>query len=803
MASQGANPQDPAENVFQVRNLSDEKKTVHEGTIEVTDSALIYSDSKTHRKRLWPLKYIKRYGCHGDIFSFEAGRQCAGGQGLYAFQTNRASILRDLVARNMLREARYQAPRSSLVPQLGTNSSLGTFPQRLAMSMPQLNEAGDGTGPMLPSRTGMSRFGGGLISSISIQNLPSAVYEVKNVGDDPSSVQRGFLEVTSTDLIYSDSATPRKYYWPLKFLRRYGCDGDVFSFEAGRRCPGGEGSYAFSTSHALEIRNLIRRNINMGSYQSPRRPSCSPPPTPASAPPQTPIRYHNLSNQVGDLQTLSAKDDMRYLSRSPSPQRSVFGVRTIAEDKEVVQEGMLEVTITDIIYVDGETSERWYWPLKYLRKYGCEGDVFSIEAGRRCPGGAGMYAFSTPQALEIRETVERNIAWRNRSQAAHGTSLPAPSQRVNSPLYATSPSPPPQRSSSSPISTRRQPPGYENVHQKLQSPCTVSQENGDASQSETSSVASQGTHPSQRKSQYHQVFFDTPHEQSLEVPHGKIQHRTSYSRINFEARKTPSRDELGHPEPSVQYENKPIREESTHQKNVSNRSHNSLSDSNDLHQVSPTRRLHDATLTNGTITTSTPKQGNVYENVAGLRDSPQNVTTASSTGDLRLNATPQPLHAMNHENSSHTPLVSYQNISCSSTDTPLLLESSNSYYANIGLDVSNGSAAEPLQPSYALVEFPDNPPSNDSSLSHDVPDAGNLSSAEQPDSTRPRIPCSSKPDDSRVVYGQLNFKVMEAISQLHQQREQENIQKQQQKALKEREKEKSATHKRHKKDHST
>ena len=791
MASQFADPPNPADNVFQVQNLSDEKKAVHEGTIEVTDSALIYADSKTQRKRLWPLKYIKRYGCHGDKFSFEAGRQCAGGQGLYAFETSRASNLRDLVARNMLREARYQTPRTSLVPlpQLDTNSSLASFPQRLAMSMPQLNEAGDGLGAMLPSHKGMSGFGGSLMSSLSIQNLPSAVYEVKNVGDDPSSVQRGFVEVTSTDLIYSDSATQRRYFWPLRFLRRYGCDGDILSFEAGRRCPRGEGSYAFSTSHALEIRNLIRRNINMGSYQSPRRPSCSPPPTPSSAPPQ--------------LRTLSARDDIQ---RSPSPQRIVFEVRTISEEKEILQEGMLEVTITDIIYVDGETDERWYWPLKYLRKYGCEGDVFSIEAGRRCPGGAGLYAFSTPQALEIRETVERNIAWRNRSQAS--TSLPSHSLRVMNPRYVSSPSPPPQRSNSSPTPTRRQPPGYENVHQNapgVYSPDTVSQENGHASPSETSSLASPGSHLSQRRPQYHQVMFNTPHEETLEVPLGNNQHRSPYSRINFDAKKTYSRDKVGHPEPSVLYENTPTKEEHIHQKNASptpvNRSRNSLSDSSNLHQVSPTERSHNPPLTNGTITPSTPKQDNVYENVTGLSASPHDVTTASSTGDLSLNATPQ---ATSHEDESPTPLVNYQNISCSSTDTPLLLDSSNSHYANIGLDASMGSPAEPLQPTYALVEFPNSPPSIESGVSHDAPDAGDLGSVERYSATSETPSSTTKTrDDNQVVYGQLNFKVMEAISQLHQQREQENIEKQQQKELKEREKEKSATHKRPKKDHSS
>ena len=41
------------------------------------------------------------------------------------------------------------------------------------------------------------------------------------------------------------AATAREDAWPLKSLRRYGADDDVFSFESGRRCPMGEGIFAF------------------------------------------------------------------------------------------------------------------------------------------------------------------------------------------------------------------------------------------------------------------------------------------------------------------------------------------------------------------------------------------------------------------------------------------------------------------------------------------------------------------------------------------------------------------------------
>ncbi len=69
----------------------------------------------------------------------------------------------------------------------------------------------------------------------------------------------------------------------------------------------------------------------------------------------------------------------------------------------------MEVTATDLMYTDSKTDEVWEWPLKYLRKYGCDGDVFSFEAGRKCPGGEGLYAFSTPKASQLFDLVARNI----------------------------------------------------------------------------------------------------------------------------------------------------------------------------------------------------------------------------------------------------------------------------------------------------------------------------------------------------------------------------------------------------------
>ena len=99
--------------------------------------------------------------------------------------------------------------------------------------------------------------------------LSSNVYKVTLINHDRSNVQRGIIIISNTDLTCTNSRTLEQLEWPLKYLRKYGCDGDVFSFETGRKCPGGEGLYAFRTKKASELFELVDRNINQGNLQPP------------------------------------------------------------------------------------------------------------------------------------------------------------------------------------------------------------------------------------------------------------------------------------------------------------------------------------------------------------------------------------------------------------------------------------------------------------------------------------------------------------------------------------------------------
>ncbi|CAI9556247.1 unnamed protein product [Staurois parvus] len=54
------------------------------------------------------------------------------------------------------------------------------------------------------------------------------------------------------------------YSWPYPYLRRFGRDKTMFSFEAGRRCTSGEGNFEFETSFGSQIFQAIESAIKTG-----------------------------------------------------------------------------------------------------------------------------------------------------------------------------------------------------------------------------------------------------------------------------------------------------------------------------------------------------------------------------------------------------------------------------------------------------------------------------------------------------------------------------------------------------------
>lgn len=93
-----------------------------------------------------------------------------------------------------------------------------------------------------------------------LENSNPRVFHVWNVDDLGRHVNPGKIEVTEADLILRQKGkTP--IHWPLRSLRRYGFDAELFSFESGRRCPTGPGIYAFKCRRAEALFNVLQECI--------------------------------------------------------------------------------------------------------------------------------------------------------------------------------------------------------------------------------------------------------------------------------------------------------------------------------------------------------------------------------------------------------------------------------------------------------------------------------------------------------------------------------------------------------------
>ncbi|XP_063707764.1 fibroblast growth factor receptor substrate 2-like, partial [Culicoides brevitarsis] len=111
--------------------------------------------------------------------------------------------------------------------------------------------------------------------------------------------------------------------WPLKCLRRYGCDSDMFSFESGRRCATGEGIYAFRCKRADLLFRTLQDYLQRRAYLTDDRNSFPVPPTSANGPRL--VRTNNNqpagANTVGVLSVGSHVTD-RTVTQTLSPLNS-------------------------------------------------------------------------------------------------------------------------------------------------------------------------------------------------------------------------------------------------------------------------------------------------------------------------------------------------------------------------------------------------------------------------------------------------------------------------------------------------
>ncbi|XP_068579959.1 fibroblast growth factor receptor substrate 2-like [Cebidichthys violaceus] len=115
---------------FKVINVDDDGNELGSGVMELTDAELVLH---THRRDdvRWPYLCLRRYGYDSNLFSFESGRRCQTGQGIFAFKCSRAEEIF-----NMLQEVMHSHSISVVEEAvLEPNQSIHT-PAALGYSVP-------------------------------------------------------------------------------------------------------------------------------------------------------------------------------------------------------------------------------------------------------------------------------------------------------------------------------------------------------------------------------------------------------------------------------------------------------------------------------------------------------------------------------------------------------------------------------------------------------------------------------------------------------------------------------------------
>ncbi|EFA09507.1 fibroblast growth factor receptor substrate 3 [Tribolium castaneum] len=127
------------------------------------------------------------------------------------------------------------------------------------------------------------------------------IFDVSNVNDQGDLVSPGKLEVRETELVLHQRGK-NPTVWPLRSLRKYGFDSEIFSFECGRRCPTGQGIYAFRCRKAEQLFNIVQHHIVRNSDENPLINAISDFPAVSTGPPvqrRAPSQPEGYLNPVG------------------------------------------------------------------------------------------------------------------------------------------------------------------------------------------------------------------------------------------------------------------------------------------------------------------------------------------------------------------------------------------------------------------------------------------------------------------------------------------------------------------------
>uniref|UniRef100_A0A3P9DFK5 Fibroblast growth factor receptor substrate 2b n=1 Tax=Maylandia zebra TaxID=106582 RepID=A0A3P9DFK5_9CICH len=138
---------------FKVINVDDDGNELGSGVMELTDAELVLH---THRRDdvRWPYLCLRRYGYDSNLFSFESGRRCQTGQGIFAFKCARAEEIFNMLQEVMhshsisvVEEAVLEPSHQAALTPAGTISPIQSSPVVASTRLPSVGE--ESTHPLL------------------------------------------------------------------------------------------------------------------------------------------------------------------------------------------------------------------------------------------------------------------------------------------------------------------------------------------------------------------------------------------------------------------------------------------------------------------------------------------------------------------------------------------------------------------------------------------------------------------------------------------------------------------------------
>ena len=121
---------------------------------------------------------------------------------------------------------------------------------------------------------------------------------------------------------------------------------------------------------------------------------------------------------------MQEKEEENQLYSGFNEDDSLFSVNVIASPVPSLLEissFVLQLTPESIILLPvtpGDQTPIFTWALRDIRRYGSSAETFTLEAGRRCASGAGLFSFSTPKgtylfsmlSAHLRELMQKDQA---------------------------------------------------------------------------------------------------------------------------------------------------------------------------------------------------------------------------------------------------------------------------------------------------------------------------------------------------------------------------------------------------------